>query len=134
MKDQLLDLAQRCENATQPDAELNAEIQVRVFEKPDYVFPNEVLNRRPADWQEAASRFRHDGMGGSPLYPDYTFSIDAAMKLVPEGWRCHTISQPRPDEHVSAGLVGPPFMSAQGFGKTWPLAVCAAALRARAAQ
>ena len=124
----LLALAERCEAATGPDRELTAEIQVLLFEKPDYRFPDQVLNRKPSSWNEAAGRFRHDGFGGSRPWPDYTASVDAALTLVPDGLR-----------QFGTDTVGP--FAALGWpvkhfarAKSEALALCAAALRARVAQ
>lgn len=67
-----------------------------------------------------------------PAMPAYTRSIDAALRLVPEGWRVGSIVE---------GEIGPWFVSlwdrsvrlltARAEGPTLPLALCIAALRAR---
>lgn len=73
----------------------------------------------------------------------YTASVDAAMQLVPEGWRIVKIGE-RPCGKfdipmMGARLVqrGPSLMKAPeviGLAIDFPLALCAAALRARAAK
>lgn len=125
-------LAERVEKAEGPSRELDAEIQVRVFEKPGYRFPDRVLNRRPADWHEAASRFRWDGGGGHCPWPAYTASLDAAMTLVPKGMVFSlSTEEPGPWAWVGPkrgeGSEKPAIMAA-----TPALALVAAALRAKA--
>ena len=98
----LLELAERCEQATGPDLEL----------------------------EMAISRVR-DAAGKVLPQLDYTRSIDAAMTLVPEDfdWRLG---------RTNSGLtihaeVGGQAEEDMRFGATPALALCAAALRARAA-
>ena len=57
------ELIAKVETASGPDHELDARIWVALHQ-PDYRFPDEVLNRRPADYREAVNRFTHDGCGG----------------------------------------------------------------------
>lgn len=110
MKDQLLELAARCEAATGADRELDGDI-----------------GRVTGAWKTQSS------------YREYrpTASIDAALTLVPEG--CHAsvdtelglaecgILQRR---HDDSGVTVVAFVS---DCSTAALAICAAALRARAA-
>jgi len=103
---QLLELAERCERE-EPSRELSVEIYYAI----------------------TPARLR------SPLWTgDFTTSLDAAVTLVPEGW-VWAVSQ-------DAAAVGPPDSSYIGDelampcaceGKTPALALCAAALKARAA-
>lgn len=133
MTQQLLELAERCEAATGPDREIDAQIIV-TLEHPEYRYPDEVLNRKPSSWDEAAGRFRHDGFGGSIPWPAYTASIDAALTLVPSGhlWQVNQW-ETGADAHMAPTR---PIYSPQPKAKaaTPALAICAAALRARAAQ
>ena len=66
----LLQLAERCENATGPDRELDCDIHAKLVGAPH-------RHQIPSTW------------------PLYTASLDAAMQLVPEGWRlidmCETV-------------------------------------------
>jgi hypothetical protein len=79
------------------------------------------------------------GVGGKPgrlhgkdftVWPNFTASIDAAVTLVPEGhrWCCDTMNGNRVSAFVENGANGKWHDAA-----TPALAICAAALRARAA-
>lgn len=123
----ILDLARRCEQAGEPSRELDAAIDVAVF--PDHrVDGDHVIDR----------------MGFGKPVPHYTASLDAALSLVPEG--CGWISgwgQTRPDEPMGGAQITPSaryngsFVSgeviAEAEAKTPAIALCAAALYARAA-
>ena len=64
---------------------------------------------------------------------NYTSSLDAALTLVPEGWRWHSYYWPRKDEPKIMSLVTnePHVGIAHGKAATPALAICIAALRAR---
>lgn len=101
----LLELADRCEAATGPDRELDAEIH-------DAVFPITLE---------------------LPRYPRYTVSLDAAITLVPERWHWSVYDTNGVDK--AAAQLEPPeysFCPINGEAKTPALSFCAAALRARA--
>jgi hypothetical protein len=111
MTGDLLNLAERCEQATGQSAAIDIAIYDAVG---------------------------HQGVG---TYPRYTASLDAAMTLVPEGWpsRCFGTND---DERAFAALAGnDAHMMAEDWDEfyveadaaTPALALCAAALRARAA-
>jgi hypothetical protein len=109
----LLALAERCEQAAGPDKELDFTIddfmlkygaETDCIRNPRYVLP-------------------------------YTASLDAAVTLVPEGWRYDLtngdlISEEKPAARLTPDFAGPCF---NGYARTVPLALCIAALRARAA-
>jgi hypothetical protein len=99
--DDLLLLAERCEQATKPDREIDRAIQ-------DWWFP---LIGGPS--REHAAY---------PAY-DFTASLDAAMTLAPEG---RTIINIAEDGITTAIVCG-----TQGCAPTPALALCAAALKAR---
>lgn len=139
-RDQLMALADRVEKAKKPCAQLDAEIQVRLFEKRDYCFPDKVLNRRPSDWREACGRFRWDGGGGEHPWPAYTNSIGDAEKLVPTKpprslrvgtwwWTVETlgVTADVAYENGDSGII-----ETSGDGATVAMALCAAAIRAHA--
>jgi len=115
----LLALAERCEQAAEPDRELDAEIAVALF-------GGEII-WKTANWtmdQYPTRRFKNsDYIGGyqSSGILTYTESIDAAVTLVPEG--CGWMVM----KNVAKVGRGPK------RGATPALALCAAALRARAA-
>ena len=131
-KDALIELAKRCEAATGPDRELDGAID-RLF------------HRRPVNgdydedegciWRECDGYsglcVRSDGFArNSFCAKDYTASLDAAMTLVPEGfdWIIGRTNGGL-TIHAEVGGRGDEF---QRFGETPALALCAAALRARA--
>jgi hypothetical protein len=66
----------------------------------------------------------------------YTTSLDAAVTLMPDGWFLETLSDIFGDGMVYARLACPePIREAQGCGgRNRALTLCAAALRARAAE
>lgn len=84
------DLITRLEAATEGSRELDAEIAVRI-KYPTYRYPDPVSNCAPSSWVEAWDRLTGWSVG-DPL-PRYTRSIDAAMTLVPEGWRVHRMQE-----------------------------------------
>lgn len=65
--------------------------------------------------------------------PKYTRSLDAAMTLVPEGWCVHWWSGATDNHQADIRLTGGGLL-AKGCAKKDAIALCAAALRARAAQ
>jgi hypothetical protein len=116
MSDDLLKLGERCEAAAGSDRELDREIarSIDLF---------------------AGTRASYDL--NIVMVPKYTLSVDAAMSLVPEGcaWTLYSdgptcIASAEIGPHPTGGQL----MQAQwsGEGETPALALCAAALRARA--
>jgi hypothetical protein len=113
MNEKLIELAERCEKAKKPDRELDADIAL-----------TQGWTEHPGDnWI---------GPHGQISVPAFTASLDAALTLVPEGhdWII---------EHVNGGLticarVGHNDPDRISWGDIAALALCAAALRARAAQ
>jgi hypothetical protein len=124
----LLKLAERCEQATGPSYALEVEIW-------DAIYPGE----REGRWQEwlrvSPSSMTHnlgpsDRDGYIKPRRAFTASPDAAMTLVPEGWSWTV------DAVGRASCFAPnephPWPRAGGLSKTPALALCAAALRAKA--
>lgn len=72
-KEQFLELALRCEEATGPDRALDAEIAP-------------LVGLRVVDEGHPLGRCCYDIHHNSVLLPRFTASIDAAMTLVPLGW------------------------------------------------
>jgi hypothetical protein len=149
----LLDLAERCEQATGPDRELDMLIDC-ALKGIEVVYPTEGHPMTPGRGGriEAKGTFELLGWidpgkvnrnfspyGGRDRYPAYTASLDAAMTLVPEGWRVGSMGETviEGDDPWNARLLEKRFdgraKSAQGDAATPALALCAAALRARAA-
>jgi hypothetical protein len=77
-----------------------------------------------------------DGLWGVGMYgshPAYTESIDAALKLAPDGWKAILYTETRVAElYPKKGVKRPAGSQARGNGSTLPMAICIAALRARA--
>jgi hypothetical protein len=123
MKEQLLVLAERCEAAEGPDRRLDAEIDIALRRFPERAY--EQANGMRAKGSSALDRIEWFIKWGATRY---TASLDAAMTLVPEGlkpvlnFRVNTC-------RLSKGIDD---TTAYSGGKTMPLALCAAALRARA--
>ena len=132
-------LVERLEKATEGSSNLNAAIWFALF-KPEYRFPEPVLNRVPDDLFEAYERFHWDGGGGykvSERLPDYTRSVDDALALVERvlpGWDI-CLSRVKGDQAATWNAVfGEPdsFSGSEASSPTPALALCLAALKALA--
>lgn len=129
----LLDRAARCEAATGPDRDLDRRIAAasgRAVWKNGSVW----MTR---EYRPPSGRERSPKPVDAPV-PDYTGSIDAALTLVPEGWSWGL-------SHESERSDGRTFASVRRYWSSFDrdhfcwaatpaLALCAAALRARAAE
>jgi hypothetical protein len=107
----LLELAERCEQATGPSFALDAAIWCAINDVP-------FIERRVRDFERGQT-------------PRYTASLDAAMTLAPDG-ADYAIERVNGEHWASFDADGermPPVR-----GATRELATCAAALRARASQ
>lgn len=143
MTDTLIELAERCEKATGPDRELDLAIHRQI--NPEHVtFMDADLAKGMAQlialggdaWEKRKEAlFRETNRS-----PRYTSSLDAAMTLVPANC-CWSIIGPlcsgpdKPDHFgadVSEFLTNPEYPEVRAA--TPALALCVAALRARAAQ
>lgn len=138
-KNELLALADRAEAATGPDRELDALIasiaRIGTEHEWAYKYPTWVASKD--------GRVHLEKNGPSFAAAPYTRSLDAAMTLVPEGWGW-LVSQPNA-KAIASGLLKErtPVMGEVQYGidhrytvaaATPSLSLCAAALRARAAQ
>ncbi|KQM18417.1 hypothetical protein [Novosphingobium sp. Leaf2] len=138
-KQTLLDLAERCEAAMGADRELDALIAATCRFFPRYVGYIWKAGLR-ANVPEVGRVECHTKIGAGGLHysaAKFTASLDAAMTLVPEGWKLRQMafSAPCADDrswhlNLHGGKVGEHHLV--GRGKTPELALCAAALRARA--
>lgn len=122
----LLALAERCEAATGPDRALDAAIFATLFPKE---LDNPKHYARFGGINRADLNYLNDV--GVKLY---TASIDAALTLVPDGWNgrlgwCRGAGYAELFDVAAGEAKGETHAAA-----TLPLAICAAALRARAAQ
>lgn len=130
-------LADRCEAATGPDRELDALIWCFLNGK-RYIGHNQAYGSEDTqvEFTEPPKRTRKvSGSYGLQHALQCTKSLDAAMTLVPDGcqWRVDS-------HHNMAGVfeyytdneVGASMREYEGEGHTPALALCAAALRARA--
>jgi hypothetical protein len=115
----LLELAERCEQATGPDRYLDASIQALA-----------VLAEHPEPDDEALCLQVVRGPFADEI-PSFTASLDAAMALVPDGWgsKAQQLGHPTFWTLVAPGTGHETI----GCGSNFALALCAAALRARAA-
>jgi hypothetical protein len=130
----LLALAERCEQATGPDRDLDALIRCAVF-APQGAF----VRRSPINGAWCIYEISYGGkersweprgLSREARVGAFTASLDAAMTLVPEGfdWLIGRTNDGL-TIHAEVGGRGDEFMR---FGNTPALALCAAALRARA--
>lgn len=117
----LMELAAKCEAAAGPDRELDSAIVLALF-----------------DVDRGAKGGWCDARGTVPHPWNYTASLDAAMTLVPEGCvlavtNCDADGK-RPDFAKASAIVArdPDGQVGPTVAATMPLALCAAALRARA--
>jgi hypothetical protein len=132
-RDALLDLASRCEAASGPDRELDGE----VFRAIDMPLPGDFSGRDISlQWSDAEHCFLAPVGDMRVRYeqPRYTASVDSALGLVPEGWAwsigtdCKVAwarAFPAPNDQYRG--------TGNREGASPALAICAAALRARAA-
>ena len=130
-RDALLALAARCEAAEGPSRELDEAIVQGVYPELDI--------RR--DGPDGLWRAHGSTMGRACLLrvEDYTASLDAALTLVPKGWRWsldYTQRAPYQDCGCAALFapgdgIKPPDVP-ETYARTPALALCAAALRALA--
>lgn len=138
---QLEALIVRLEAAVGPDRELDADIDVTVR-------PGEIRWKQAIGTMEmypTVKRASSNYVGGFVLeyVPAYTASIDAALTLVPEGWRLYGLSdqthfQSNCGWHAGVdqyfGRVCMPHNIHSVQAPTAPLAICIASLRARLAE
>jgi len=125
---ELLELAERCEAATGPDRELSAAIALATNS-----WLHEVDGNKPQNCRLRNGFGSPVYIGGLSGHMDYSASLDAAMTLVPEGWHTFLTQQDRHSRNWRWDLRGG-FGSHVGARCASPaLALCAAALRARAA-
>jgi hypothetical protein len=129
MNEKLIELAERCEKATGPSVEINGDIWKELH-------PNQVKG-----WC-APNGVPIDGYARR-VAPLYTASLDAALTLVPEGWFWRAgrtsvfqawagVNRTHPDHCDKNDEF---FARREYWEPTWTpvLALCSAALRARAA-
>ncbi|HYF35954.1 MAG TPA: hypothetical protein VD994_11730 [Prosthecobacter sp.] len=138
------DLVRRLERATGPNFALEVEIT-------RLVLPDTFFGKRVVDWFEAGAWFgcnTDDGyrhLGAVPI-ARYTSSLDAAVTLVPEGWRwdVNTYGK-KPRARIESADFDCEIWHAggkdtrdvlrgsehEGKGKTPAIALCIAALKAR---
>lgn len=151
----LLELADRVEKASGPDRDVDLAIHLALFPKGEIAdlmrYPRGFDGREGYAWdiqgacvlfekRTADGRCPHNG--GIPL-PPFTASLDAAMTLVPEGYAADTQQHYRTKDYPSEYLdrawarlesFDGQFSSGGVIAVTLPLALAAAALRARAQQ
>jgi hypothetical protein len=132
--DVLLDLAERC--GTGPSRALDALIEVEVRRWQAYAIG--LNDEQRAHWKPVGTKGEVEEGGTRYHPPTYTFTIDAAMMLVPEGcavrkeWLPAGSWPARCFIHKDQSMpIHNEDFSFRAIGKTEALAVCAAALRAR---
>jgi hypothetical protein len=124
----LFELAARCEAAEGPDRELDEAIARTLgWRTMDDGYGRHTL-WLPPGWKSGDGGAKHST-------PAFTASIDAALTLVPEGLSRSMLEDPRISRAVAhvrtKSILDPDKLEWSGYAKTLPLALCAAALRAR---
>lgn len=127
----MTDLAARCETAEGPDRGLDVEIAVAVERE------HETRLLRCLDGAECRAPWRADpySPGNTIPTPRYTESADAALTLIPDGmWWLIGKGRTRPDEPLYGVQIldGERVAAEAETEASAALAICAAALRARA--
>jgi hypothetical protein len=137
-REKLIELAERCEQASEPDRGIDGAIDRMFNERPkngDYDAAENAIWRVTDEW--SGLLVRGDGFARNSFCArQYTASLDAAMDLVePRAlWAQGSMEEgpfarlcwPLPDGSYVGGYY-------EATAATVPLAMCAAALRARAA-
>lgn len=118
----LLNLAERCKTAAGPDREIDCLIQ-------EWRFPELTPDMRVMYYGDPTGEHVRDEGQTFVRSPSFTASLDAAMTLVPEGYDWAVF-------RTNGGLTVHSWCGNREdiFAATPALALCAAALRARAAQ
>jgi len=119
----MTDLIARLTSATGPDVELDAAIEMAI--DPDETTPDECL------------RFLQIALCERAEPPTYTDSIDAALRLVPDGWRFYSLARASRERWIATvEITNTKRMFCRcwfnGNATTAPLAICIAAMKARA--
>jgi len=121
----LLALAERCEQATGPDGMLDYKIALAA----GYRFEMREYEKRKR-WRDSKG-VRCSGLTTDGAPPRFTASLDAAVMLVPEGWRWSLNWAHYARLWLDAGPGKPPHDTVQCHQCATPaLALCAAAIRA----
>ena len=142
-REDMLALADRVESLTGPDREVDFLIATALGEVPEHVIQGPVGTpygwfRREDQWALTRTKESDVYAGVESWSPKpRTASLDAAMSLVPEGWKLRQMafSAPCADDrkwhlNLHGGLVGQ--NTFVGRGSTAALALTAAALKAHA--
>lgn len=124
------DLIDRLEKAASGGRDLDAlvEIEHRRFE----AYAVGLNDKQRAHWRPVGTKGEVEE-GGTRYHPPlYSFNIDDALRLIPEGWQAILYT-----ENGTAELYNPKLKLRKGIREraraaTIPLAICIAALRARA--
>lgn len=146
-REELLALAERCEQATGPDRELDCAIRMAVYAPEGATMEQSPINGNWCIYSGTSFRTGKPALWESHLGRNqaFTASLDAAMSLVPDGclamvkhlWdgpkRCGYafVSQYTPDAEECDGKMW--VADYTGCAETPALALCAASLRSRAA-
>lgn len=132
MTDDLLALAERVEKLTGPDREVDKEIWLATSEG---VTRNRWSYTHAATGRVCEVDETREESGGLIIVPAFTSSIDAAVMLAPAGQILVRTGGAKPDftghtqPYAHIDCEGP--LDSEAWAATMPLAMCAAALKAR---
>lgn len=126
----LLELAERCEKATGPDREIDGDIAAALSLQPEWATVRS--SRQPELFSDTGPGLR----ARTWVAPKFTASLDAALSLAPEGWAWMHGCAPGEAFFASLAVMDDDLRAPEVdvTAATAPLALCAAALRARAGQ
>lgn len=139
----MLALIQQIEAAEAPTRILDALIEVEVRRWQAYAIG--LSDEQRAHWKPVGTRGEVEEGGTRYHAPMYTFEIDAALRLVPQGWQWQVSNRaPKPhagrayinnrENHfagLSATKLNPKYRGDEATAYTPALALCAVSLRAR---
>lgn len=137
--DELIALAERCEAATGPDRELDCLThcavngwEVRYEGLNIFADMGPTMSRILVGWLDPGKVQRNFSMTSNSMARPYTASLDAALTLVPTDWHVDLRGVNRSWGAFLNATADGQFGEASATAATPALALCAAALRARA--
>jgi len=126
------DLIERLEKSKSGGRDLDALVEIEHRRLEAYAVG--LNDKQRAHWRPVGTKGEVEEGGCRYHPPTYSFDIDAALRLVPEGWHAILYTENGTAELYNAKLKKRVGIRERSQAATVPLAICAAALRARASQ